>query len=402
MKKVIALILALALVFSFAACSKKTDDTAKTETDSNASSETTTTTEETAASDDTLYIGVAAPITGDMAETGVMMDVASRMAVDEINANGGINGRKLALVLYDTKADPKESTEVARTFVEDSRIIAVCGDTTTSQVMAAAPIYEEGGLVQCTPTASGNDFPAMGKYQFSLAGRAADESPMYVKNVLGTALNCQRLGIIYLNNDWGAEVMNSVKSECEAAGIEVVTVESFMDGETDFTSALTKMRQADPDVLLLGAQYTEGALIAQQVEQMGWDITLTTQGSLVQPAFCSLAPADLTYVGQCPIVFTEEIPDAYEFAQKFVGYEGSGGIQPSLRAAATYNVINILAEAIKRCGDDITRENVRDQLAQIKDFPIIGGTTVSISDEGYVNLQYVTVTIRDGQWVPYK
>ena len=402
MKKVIALILALALVFSFAACSKKTTgEPAKTETDSNASSETTTT-EETTASDDTLYIGVAAPITGDMAETGVMMDVASRMAVEEINANGGVNGRKLALVLYDTKADPKESTEVARNFVEDSRIIAVCGDTTTSQVMAAAPIYEEGGLVQCTPTASGNDFPAMGKYQFSMAGRAADEVPKYVQNVLGDALNCQRLGIIYLNNDWGAEIKNSVEAECETAGIEIVTIESFMDGETDFTSALTKMRQADPDVLLLAAQYTEGSLIAQQVEQMGWDIPLTTQGSLVQPAFCSLAPADMTYLGQCPIVFTEEIPDAYEFAQKFAGYEGSGGIQPSLRAAATYNTINVLAEAISRCGDDVTRENVRDQLAQIKDFPILGGTTVTFSEEGYVNLQYVTVTIRDGQWVPYK
>ena len=332
----------------------------------------------------------------------MMMDVASRMAVDEINEAGGVNGYQLGLVLYDTKADPKESTEVARTFVEDDRIIAVCGDTTTSQVMAAAPIYEEGGLVQLTPTASGNDFPAMGDYQFSIAGRAADEIPEYVKNVLQGALNCKRLGIIYANDDWGSEIKTSVEQECEGTDIEIVTVESFMTGETDFSSALSKMRQAEPDVLLLAAQYTEGALIAQQVDQMGWDIPMTTQGSLVQPAFCALAPSTCTFVGQCPIVFSEDVPDAYAFAQKFASYEGSGGIQPSLRAAATYNAIYALAEAIKNCGDDITRANVRDNLAQIKDFPILGGTTVTFEPEGYVHLQYVTVTVRDGEWVPYQ
>lgn len=396
MKKVLAFVLACTMALSLIACGN-------TSTGNNGGGTNTNSGSSDGAEDDgTLYIGVAAPITGDMAETGVMMDVASRIAVDEINEAGGINGHKLALVLYDTKADPKESTEVARKFVEDSRIVAVCGDTTTSQVMAAAPIYEEGGLVQLTPTASGNDFPAMGDYQFSIAGRAADEIPEYVKNVLQGALNCKRLGIIYMNNDWGAEIKNSVEAECEGTDIEIVAVESFMEGETDFSTALSKMRQAEPDVLLLGAQYTEGGLIAQQVEQMGWDIPMTTQGSLVQPAFCALAPASGTYVGQCPIVFSEDVPDAYEFAQKFVGYEGSGGIQPSLRAAATYNAIYALAEAIKNCGDDITRANIRDNLAQIKDLPILGGTTVTFEPEGYVHLQYVTVTVRDGEWVPYK
>ena len=378
-KKVLAFVLVAAMAVSLVGCAGNT-------TSGNESSGT-----DGEADTNTLYIGVAAPITGDMAETGVMMDVASRMAVDEINEAGGVNGYQLGLVLYDTKADPKESTEVARTFVEDDRIIAVCGDTTTSQVMAAAPIYEEGGLVQLTPTASGNDFPAMGDYQFSIAGRAADEIPEYVKNVLQGALNCKRLGIIYANDDWGSEIKTSVEQECEGTDIEIVTVESFMTGETDFSSALSKMRQAEPDVLL-----------AQQVDQMGWDIPMTTQGSLVQPAFCALAPSTCTFVGQCPIVFSEDVPDAYAFAQKFASYEGSGGIQPSLRAAATYNAIYALAEAIKNCGDDITRANVRDNLAQIKDFPILGGTTVTFEPEGYVHLQYVTVTVRDGEWVPYQ
>ena len=393
MKKVLALLLAAAMVMSLVACGEKTDE----KTNGDVTNDTTET------SDDIIYIGVAAPITGDMAETGVQMDVASRMAVDEINAAGGINGRKLALVLVDTKADPKESTEVARAFVEDSKIMAVCGDTTTSQVMAAAPIYEAGGLVQLTPTASGNDFPVMGDYQFSIAGRAADEIPCYFKNVLQDALGAKRLGIIYLNNDWGLDIKNSVEKEKENyPDIEIVASEAYMDGETDFTATLAKMKKEEPDVLLLGCQYTEGALIAQQVQQMGWDIPMTTQGSLVQPAFCDLAPADCTFVGQCPIVFTEDIPDAYEFAQKFVGYEGSGGIQPSLRAAATYNAIRALAVAIEACGDDVTRANIRDNLAEIKDFPILGGHTVEFSPEGFVHLPEITVTVRDGAWVPYK
>ncbi|MDO4261440.1 MAG: ABC transporter substrate-binding protein [Eubacteriales bacterium] len=355
---------------------------------------------ESGSGDEPVYFGVAASITGNMAETGVMMDVAARMAVDEINASGGINGRPIELVLEDTKADPKESTEVARKFVEDDRIMAVLGDVTTSQVMAAAPIYEDGGLVQCTPTASGNDFPAMGEYQFSTAGRAADEIPAFVQNVLIDTLDCQNLAIIYMNNDWGLEIAQSAKAECEKNGIQVVSEENFLEGEKDFTSVLSKIRQTDPDVLFVAAQYTEGALIVNQVKQMGWDVMMTTQGSLVQSSFCALVGDDANIIGQCPIVFCEDIPDAYEFAQRFVEYEGSGGIQPTLRAAATYNAMRMLAQAAENCGDDLNRANLRDQLAAIKDFEALGGTKISFSEEGYVNLQYCVVDIENGQWVP--
>lgn len=383
-----------------AGCSGKTqDDSAKADTSAPAPSEASG---ETTGEAEPIYFGVAASITGNMAETGVMIDVAARMAVDEINAAGGINGRPIELVLEDTKADPKESTEVARKFVEDERIVAVCGDVTTSQVMAAAPIYEDGGLVQCTPTASGNDFPSMGAYQFSTAGRAADEIPAFVQNVLVDTLDCKSLAIIYLNNDWGLEVANSVETECESKGIEIVSIENFLEGEKDFTSVLSKMRQTDPEILLVAAQYTEGALIVNQVAQMGWDVMMTTQGSLVQSSFCTLVGDDANIIGQCPIVFSEDIPDAYEFAQKFVEYEGSGGIQPTLRAAATYNAVRMLAQAAENCGDDLTRENLRDQLAQIKDFEALGGTKISFSEEGYVNLQYCIVEIENGQWVPLK
>lgn len=404
-KKVKLLSLALASMLLLAGCGQGTSEKAETDAPAATESETAESSAEGTGAEtgkEPIYFGVAASITGNMAETGVMIDVATRMAVDDINAAGGVNGHPIELVLEDTKADPKESTEVARKFVEDERILAVCGDVTTSQVMAAAPIYEDGGLVQCTPTASGNDFPSMGKYQFSTAGRSMDEIPAFVQNVLIDTLDCKNLAIIYMNNDWGLEISESAQAECKAKGIEIVSVENFLEGEKDFTSVLSKIRKTEPDVLFVAAQYTEGALIVNQVGQMGWDVMMTTQGSLVQSSFCSLVGDDANIVGQCPIVFCEDVPDAYEFAQRFVEYEGSGGIQPTLRAAATYDAIRMLAQAAENCGEDLTRENLRDQLAQIKDFAALGGTTISFAEEGYVNRQYCVVDIENGQWVPLK
>ena len=382
MKKLIALLLALVMVLSLAACGGGGSE----------ETEATEAAEAAASNSDVIYFGMSTPITGNNAEGGVMMTVGAQLAIDDINAAGGINGKKVELKIMDNKSDTKESPEIARKFVQDQEVLAVCGDYASGQSMAAAPVYEEGGLVQISPTSSASGFPA---------GIASDESPSYVQKVLVETYKVQRFAIIYANSDWGVEVADTIKALAEEAGIEVVAFESYMEGDKDFSAVLSKIRQAEPDHLLLACQYTEGGLIVNQVKQMGWDIMMSTQGSLTQPSFCDLV-GEANVAGIASAIFTEENPDGYEFAQRFVAHPDSGGIQPSMRASFSYDAIMLLAEAAKQCGDDLTRANLRDKLIAIKDFPAVAGGTISFEPEGYAHRVYNVVSIQDGMWKPVK
>ena len=106
------------------------------------------------AAGDVIELGVLAPLTGTNAEYGKGFQVGGQMAVDEINAKGGVHGRKLTLVIKDSKGDQKESSDLARQLADDDKILAIIGDFTSGCCMANAPIVDEAGIVQLSPTAS--------------------------------------------------------------------------------------------------------------------------------------------------------------------------------------------------------------------------------------------------------
>ena len=127
-----------------------------------------------------IRIGVAAPITGNSAAYGKGFQVATQMAAEVVNAAGGVKGRPIEMVVKDSKGDAKESADVARIFCEEEDIVAVIGDFSSSSCMASAPIYQEKGLVQISPSASHPDFAKMGDYMFGVVGRQDDEGPFKI------------------------------------------------------------------------------------------------------------------------------------------------------------------------------------------------------------------------------
>ena len=117
---------------------------------------------------ETVKIGLCSPITGNYAESGENFKYSAEMAIERINAEGGVLGRQVELVVMDSKGDPKEAALIAQKFTEDPEIVAEVGDFTSTCCMAAAPIYERAGMVQLSPTASHPDFAPSGKFMFSI------------------------------------------------------------------------------------------------------------------------------------------------------------------------------------------------------------------------------------------
>lgn len=228
---------------------------------------------------DTIKIGLSAPLTGDHAEYGAMFKRSALLAMDWVNQAGGINGKKLEIVIQDSKGDPREATLIAQKFVDNRQIVAVVGDFTSTSSLAAAPIYERNGLVQLSPTASHPDFAPSGEYIFGIVGTQDGEGPFMAKMAVNQ-LKVKRIAILYVNNDWGIVTKDRFAHAARALGAQITLVEPYFEGSKDFSAALTKMQRTNPDLIFVASMYTDAALLSKQRAKAGWNVKMLGPGSL--------------------------------------------------------------------------------------------------------------------------
>ncbi|MBV9579269.1 MAG: ABC transporter substrate-binding protein, partial [Chloroflexi bacterium] len=153
-----------------------------------------------AASGEPVYFGLSAPLTGPLAEYGAYFKNGFGLALDEINAAGGIDGRPVALDWEDTQSDPKQSVAVAQKFVDDPRIIAELGDFSSTASMAASPTYQRAQMVQYGYTNSSPDFTKGGDYMFAPGVSQATSEVLQTQAV---AKYGKKIAVLYLDTSWG-------------------------------------------------------------------------------------------------------------------------------------------------------------------------------------------------------
>lgn len=339
-----------------------------------------------------IKVGLSMPLTGNMAEYGQQFQVAAQIARDEINANGGIHGKTLEFVEMDSQGDAQQTADIAREFCDNAEIVAVIGDFSSSSCMAAAPIYQENALVQISPTASHADFAPMGDYIFSTVGIMSSESYFMAEKTMQKYLELESCAALYLNSDWGVYGFDCFEEKATEIGIEITAKELFVEGETDFTSVLSKLRQTDPQSLVLYAQYNEAATIIKQVKQMGWDVPIVIAGASCTDQFLELCREDAEgVVSQVPYLFDSEMAFYKSFEEK-------AGFPPTVFAAYMYDTVYMLAEALNHSDAEITRESVKDALMSYKDFSGIMGAIV-FSEDGDIIREELICVVENGAWV---
>jgi branched-chain amino acid transport system substrate-binding protein len=318
----------------------------------------------------TIHIALTAPITGDYAEYGVNFKRSVEMGIEEINAKGGVLGKKFVLSVGDSKGDPKESANLAQKWTSDPTIVAQIGDFTSTCCMASQPIYDSAGMVQLSPTASHTKFTPGSIWSFSIVGTQAYEQP-FMADLAVNKLKLKKMAILYINNDWGVDTQKFFKENFEKLGGKIVAAESFFQGEKDFNAALTKLKQSGPDAVYMAAMYNDGALISQQREKMGWNVPVLGPSSLYSTQLVQLGGPSVNGLYTNVSFFTKD-PDPR--IQAYVtGFEKRYSATPNFHAALAYDSIYILAEAIKRAGST-DHKAIRDAMAGIKDFRGLTGS----------------------------
>jgi branched-chain amino acid transport system substrate-binding protein len=341
-----------------------------------------------------IRLGMLAPLTGTNAEYGKGFQVAGQMAIDEINAKGGVKGYKLELVVRDSKGDQKESSDLARQFADDESILAILGDFTSGACMANAPIVDEAGIVQLSPTASNPQYAGMSPYCFSIMGRQDGEAPFFAKYILQKYMGVKNVGVIYINSDWGVSCYQNFKAEADKIGLNIVAAVNYVQDEKDFTSLITKLRAANPEVVMIADQ---GAVpqVINQIRGMGWDVPLTTLGPGTSEQLINLTGKNSEgLLLSTPFFFDPADPVLTAWKDKFVSL---AGFQPTVHPACAYDTVYLIADAIERIDGPITRKAIRDSLASGNYTGLTG--PLKFNESGDITRVYMIVAVENGQYV---
>ena len=343
-----------------------------------------------------IRIGLSTPITGSQAENGVGTQAAVEIAVEETNGAGGTKGRPVEVVIQDSKSDPTQAAQIATMFTEDETILAEIGDFASGACMAAAPIYEEAGMVQLSPTASNPDYTLLGEYMFSIFGKTTDEGKFIADYLLKKYMQAENVAVIYVNSDWGVEAYDILSGYCEENGVNIVASETFFEGEKDFNAILTKVRQTNPDTVMLMMSYDSGAVAIKQIRQMDWDVQVAISGIAYSEQLITLAGEDCEGVlSEIGFVIDETNPEMMEFATEF---ESRTGFAPNMMMTCAYDAMHMLAQAIENCGDNVTRSAIRDELFNLEGFVGLTGPKDFNEDRTITQRNFKIVTIENGEW----
>jgi len=340
-------------------------------------------------------VALVAPFTGSGSILGDYIRNAFAMAVDEINAKGGVRGRKIEYVIYDDAAAPATSINVVTKAILNDKVDAMFGPNMSSCVLAVNQIAKDNKI----PMLVGATSPSFGfdrvgnEWLFRL--RADDE--VKVINLVKYAvdhLGVKKPAIIHGSTDYCVVARDVAVREFEQRGIKVVAMEQMKEGEKDSTGQLLKIRKAAPDALIGLTHEPEAAVVMRQFRQLGFkNVEVLGFSAWGVPAFTDLAgsAADGVVAVQG---FTPEFndPKVQEFVAK---YKARYGSLPSDPAQAYYDGAYLLAHVIEQVGFD--REAIRKGLTQLKDFPGVQGPLTCDAKHNFTNFSLIS-KFKGGTW----
>ena len=342
---------------------------------------------------DTITIGASLPMTGSVALNGEMILEGIQMAVDECNEAGGIDGKEVVIDAQDDQAEPNQAASVANMMSADENIVAIIGSLKSSCTLAAAPIYEEAGVVALSPDSSSPEVTNAGEYIFRIKNSDVVLAQTMAKGAISDGHT--KFAILYENNDYGAGVLEQSQIAIEEAGCEIVCTESILTGEqTDFSSIISKIRESGADAILMGVDYNESGLVMKQMKDAGLDLPRYATDGLFTDAFIEVGgeAADGTTV-LTSFITTDQSETVQNFIKKY--QEKYDGEMPSIFQAEGYDCGKIVIEAIENAGTD--RKAIRDYMATMSYQGVTGDCT--FDENGDVNIPLKRCIVEDGEFV---
>lgn len=348
----------------------------------------------TAVAADPIKIGVFTHLSGPFAEYGISTRNAIELYVDSVNATGGIDGRKIELVIEDDRNSPQEAATVARKITGTPGVVLGIGSWSTTASLAAAPAFIEAKIPQISPTSSHPDYSKQSNYQFR-QNNTDDILAQYNADTIQKALKATRIAIPYSQDDWGVYTGKATAEAIKKGGGDVVLLESVQPNAKDFRPLISKLRAANPDGVFLALPYQEASIFIQQLRQAGITVPVGGGIPLTSPKFIELAGKAAEGAVLHTLFFAGD-PRQADFVK---AYQSRFGRVPDQFSALAYDAAGVGVAAIRRAvesGKPLTGQTVRDALANGPAYQ--GVTGVTQYENGNVRKAPIFITVRNGKF----
>lgn len=400
-KKLLSLVTVASMVFAMAACGNSDSNNAATKGASDANSNTNADAN-ASASDEVFVIGNIGPLTGGAALYGIAVKNGAQIAVDEINAAGGINGRQIKFIAEDDQHDAEKAVN-AYNSLKDQGMQILMGTTTTTPCLAVAEKTAEDGMFELTPSASSTDV-IINDNVFQVCFTDPNQGTASADYIADKKL-ASKVGVIYDSSDvYSSGIEETFVKEAKVKGLEVVAEEAFTaDSKTDFSTQLQKCQSAGAELVFLPFYYTEASIVFTQANGMGYaPIFFGVDGmdGILDVENFDKKLAENVYL-LTPFAADSKDPATVSFVE---AYKAKYGETPIQFAADAYDAIYIIKAAIEKTG--VTpKSSVAEIGTALKGampeltFDGLTGKGMTWSAEGAVSKAPMAVIIKDGAYV---
>lgn len=339
MSKFSVLLLAIAALTMTAACTKK--------------------------SSNEIVVGHFGSMTGSDATFGQSTDDGIRLAIDDVNAAGGVNGKKIKLITMDDQGKAEEAAAVVTRLIEQEKVVALLGEVASSRSLAAAPIAQTKKVPMISPSSTNPKVTEVGDHIFRVCFIDPFQGTVMAKFATEN-LKVKKIAILReVSSDYSMGLADFFTQKLKELGGEIVADLSYQNQDVDFKAQLTQIKSKNPEAIFIPGYYTQVGLIARQARELGINAPLMGGDGWDSPKLSEIGGKAVDG-GYFSNHYSTESTDAaaVEFMKKF---KEKYKKDPDGLSAAGYDAARVLVQAIKSAGEP-TAANIRNEIAKIKDF----------------------------------
>lgn len=351
-------------------------------------------TPESSAESSTIKVGEFASLTGSEATFGQSSHKGTQLAIDDLNAGGGVLGKKIDLIYEDNQSQAGQSAIVVRKLISSDGVVAVLGEVASSRSLEAAPICQQSGIPMISPASTNPKVTQVGDDIFRVCFIDPFQGTV-MANFARKTLKLNSVAVLSdVKSDYSLGLAKFFKQGFIAAGGNIIAEENYSGGDKDFSAQLTAIKAANPDGIFVPGYYTEVGLIVLQAKQLGINCPIFGgdgwESSSLVPIGGAALEGDYFSTHYSP---QDTSPAVQNFVKEFTAKYGE---TPDAMAALGYDSAMLLADAIKRAGAT-DGPKIRDALAATKNFPGVTGN-ITMDANRDASKPAVILEIKNGQF----
>jgi branched-chain amino acid transport system substrate-binding protein len=329
---------------------------------------------------DTVKIGLMAPMTGSWASEGQEMKKNVELIAAELNAKGGVNGKQLEVVLEDDGGDPRTASLAAQRLTTKG-VVAVIGTYGSAVTEATQNIYDEAGIVQVANGSTAVRLTEKGLKNFFRTCPRDDEQGKVGAQAL-QKMGAKKIALLHDSSAYAKGLADEINGILKKGGQNVVFFDALTPKEQDYSAILTKLKQANPDVVFFTGYYPEAGLLLKQKKQMGWNVPFIGGDAINNPDLVKIAGKEAAAGFQFlspPVPKDLDTPEAKSYVQ---AYQKKYGDAPgSIYGVLAGDGFRVVAKAIEGAKSTKAEDISKYLKTQLKDFPGYTGK-IAFNDKG--------------------